>query len=502
VHIVFDDVIIAADDDVEHDTALREVFNRARRFNVRFNKDKLRIKLPSVRYLGHVLSADGVKPDPDKICAINDMPTSTDKKSLQRFIGMVQFLGRWLPHLADMKRPLCQLMRDDVEWTWTTQQENAIRDIKAAMISAPALRFFDPSKPAVLQCDASSLGLGAVLLQEDQPCAFASRALTDETRYAQIEKELLAIVFAAEKFEHYIYGKRTVIHSDHRPLQTIFQKPTSKTTPRLQRMLIRIARFDLDIVYRPGKHMHVADALSRAYLPFEPTNRDVEMADDIDVTVHSLIYELPASNSRLEEIRRQTATCPVLSRLRTFLRDGFPDKSPSWELAAYRHVSTNIIDADGLLLMDNKIIIPVDMRQAMLALIHERHLGVEKSKALARQTLCWPGMSGMIEGTVTSCAACCANRHQQSAEPLLPHPVPFFPWEKISADIFTFNKRDYLLVVDYFSKFPYVVLLTDKSASSVISVLKSLFAIYGAPLTLIADNMPFSSQLMYEFARN
>jgi hypothetical protein len=127
--------------------------------------------------------------------------------------------------------------------------------------------------------------------------------------------------------------------------------------------------------------MHVADALSRAYLPFEPTNRDVEIADDIGVTVHSLIYELPASNSRLEEIRRQTATCPVLTRLRTFLRDGFPDKSPSWELAAYRHVSTNIIGADGLLLKDDKIIIPVDMRPAMLALIHEGHLGVEKSKA-------------------------------------------------------------------------------------------------------------------------
>jgi hypothetical protein len=301
---------------------------------------------------------------------------------------MVQFLGRWLPHLADMKRPLCQLMRDDVEWTWTTQQENAIRDIKSAIISAPVPRFFDPSKPAVLQCDASSLGLGAVLLQEDQPCAFASRALTDgETRCTQIEKELLAIIFAAEKFEHYIYGNRAEIHSDHRPIQTIFQKPISQTTPRLQRMLIRIARFDVDIAYRLGKHMHVADVLSRAYLPFELTNRDVEIADDIDITVHSLIYELPASNSRLEDIRRQTATCPVLSRLTTFLRDRFPDKSSSWELAAYRHVSTNIIDADGLLLMDNKIIIPVDMRPAKLALIHEGHLGVEKSKALARQTL-------------------------------------------------------------------------------------------------------------------
>jgi hypothetical protein len=114
----------------------------------------------------------------------------------------------------------------------------------------------------------------------------------------------------------------------------------------------------------------------------------------------------------------------VLSRLRIFLRDGFPDKSPSWQLAAYRHVSTYIIDADVLLLMGNKIIIPVDMRPAMLALIHG-HLGIEKSKVLARQTLWWPRTSRTIAGTASSCAACCANRHQQSAEPLLPHPITY-----------------------------------------------------------------------------
>ena len=109
VHIVFDDIIIAAADDAEHDTALRELLERARKFNVKFNKDKFKLKLPSVRYLGNILSASGMTPDPDKIRAINEMPTPTDKKSLLRFLGMVQFLGRWLPKLADLKRQLCQL---------------------------------------------------------------------------------------------------------------------------------------------------------------------------------------------------------------------------------------------------------------------------------------------------------------------------------------------------------------------------------------------------------
>ena len=120
----------------------------------------------------------------------------------------------------------------------------------------------------------------------------------------------------------------------------------------------------------------------------------------------------------------------------------------------------------------------------MLALIHEGHLGAEKSKALARQTLWWPGMARMIDVTVGACATCCANRRQQPPETLLPHPVPLYPWQKIGTDIFTYSRRDYLLVVDYFSKFPLVVLLPEKTVSSVVNMLKSLFSIYGTPMTL------------------
>ena len=215
VHIIFDDMIIAAADDAEHDIALRELLERARKYNVRFNRSKLQLKVPTVRYLGHCVSADGVRPDHNKVRAIVDMPTPTDRKALLRFLGMVTFLSRWLPRLADMRKPLTELLKDDVEWTWTASHQQAVENIKKAVTSAPVLRFFDPNIPAIIQTDASSTGLGAVLLQNDQPVSYISRALTDaETRYAQIEKELLAIVFAAEKFEHYIYGRQTVVHSD------------------------------------------------------------------------------------------------------------------------------------------------------------------------------------------------------------------------------------------------------------------------------------------------
>jgi hypothetical protein len=128
------------------------------------------------------------------------------------------FLARWIPHLADIKRPLCQLLRDDVEWQWSNEHRKAVQLIKSLLTAAPVFQFFQPGKQAFIQCLASSRGLGAMLLENDQPIAFAFRALTDaESRQAQIEKELLVIVFTAEKFEHYIYGAdKTIVFSDHR----------------------------------------------------------------------------------------------------------------------------------------------------------------------------------------------------------------------------------------------------------------------------------------------
>jgi len=149
---------------------------------------------------------------------------------------------------------------------------------------------------------------------------------------------------------------------------------------------------------------------------------------------------------------------------------------------------------------NDRIIVPLSMREPMLRLVHEGHLGIEKTKSFARQALWWPGMSRMIADIVGACATCSAHRRQQPPETLMPHPVPSRPFEKIGADIFTLAKRDYLLVVDYFSKFPFVFELHDKTASSVIGSLKSLYSIHGVPVTLFADNMPFASQQMQNFA--
>ena len=133
------------------------------------------------------------------------------------------------------------------------------------MTSAPVQVFYDVRKPVLVSCDASNFGLGAVLLQGNKPTAYASCALTDtEKRYAQIEKELLAVVYALEKFNQYVYGKTVQVESDHKPLESITKKSLCQAPPRLQRMLLQLQKYDFILSYKPGKEMVIADTLSRA----------------------------------------------------------------------------------------------------------------------------------------------------------------------------------------------------------------------------------------------
>ena len=165
-----------------------------------------------------------------------------------------------------------------------------VRDYKEESRVCSDSSFLRSSKPIVIQTDSSSTGLGSCLLQDGLPVSYASIALTDaEQRYAQIKKELLAMVFACEKFHFYVYGRDATVQSYHRPVESIFKKPLHQTTPRLQRMLLRLLRYRLTIQYT--YLMFVADTLSRAYLQFKASTDEQQLADDIDVLVHSLLSD-------------------------------------------------------------------------------------------------------------------------------------------------------------------------------------------------------------------
>ena len=182
---------------------------------------------------------------------------------------------------------------------------NKLREV---LTSEPVLAYYDVTKPVTIQADASQSGLGACLLQDGNPIAYASRSMTSaEENYAQIEKEMLAISFATKKFHQYIYGKPSIhVQTDHKPLESILKKPMCKAPPRLQRLMLTLQPYDLAVSYVPGKYMYLADTLSRAYIEGEPES---SLDEEMTRVVHSLVENTTVSAAKwTKSVRHQTLT--------------------------------------------------------------------------------------------------------------------------------------------------------------------------------------------------
>lgn len=501
VHIIADDMIIAAATKEEHDQTLQQVMDRAAKLNIKFNADKIQYMVSEVTYMGHIISAHGVRADESKIVAITQMAQPADKKGLQRLLGMTRFLAQYIPHEATLTAPLRQLLRKDIVWQWQPEHQAALDRLKAAISAAPQLKFFSPREEIEIQADASKDGLGAVLMQAQRPVAFASRALSAaEQNYAQIEKELLAIVFAFRKFHQYVYGVTVKVQSDHKPLEAIITKPIGRAPARLQRMLLQLQKYDMRIVYTPGKDMLVADALSRAALPTPPTEHSV-LGDE--KVVYDIRPHEPLGGPLTEQLRAATASDSDMQTLMRLHKEGWPARQKSLPLAAqpYWHARNDIYIEDGLLMIDLRMIIPRGFRTEMLRRLHTAHQGIQRSLAHARALMYWPGLTADVTRMVESCLVCQEKLPDNQKEPLLPHAVPDTPWAKIAADIFEFQGRSLLLVVDYFSKYPEVLHLSNKTSGVVIAKFKGVFARHGIPNELIADHVPFASAEMARFAK-
>ena len=502
-HCIFDDMIVAGDDDEDHDEIMTKVMERARERNVKFNapKTEKQYRVPQVKYVGNIISGEGLSADPEKIEAIDNMPKPEDKPALLRLLGMIKYLSKFIPDESNLTAPLRELLKEDTVWLWQPKHTHALDRIKEVLTQAPVLKFYDVKRPVVIQADASQSGLGACLMQDGQPVAYASRALTPaEKNYAQLEKELLSICFACHKFHTYIYGKTTGVQTDHKPLEIILKKEIAKASPRVQRMMMRLQRYQLNVSYRPGKEMYLADTLSRAYIPGEA---DAELNEDIEVMVHSVINNVPATPAKLSEIRVATANDDTLQGLQKVIMAGWPEriKSLPAEIREYWTIRDELTVADGLVFRGNRLVIPSELRSDMLGLLHEGHMGAEKSKVRARGVMYWPGISKEIDEQVAKCAACLQFRPANPQEPMIPHDIPSTPFTKVAMDIFEFQGAEYLIVVDYHSKYPEIARLgRGKSAAIVIQHVKGIFARHGIPKEIIADNMPFNSAQFRAFA--
>lgn len=225
VEIYFDDIFIAGADIEEHDATMERVLLRARENNIKFNKEKIQYRLEEVKFMGQIIKKNTVKPDSKYSDAIMNLTVPQNKTDVMRLLGMFKFLARFIPNLTTRSTNLRELTKIDSPWSWEEKHKKEFEDLKEIICKSPTLRIFDPKLPLVIQTDASKDGIGCVLMQNEQPVAYGSRSLTaSEKKWAQIEKELLAIVFACEKFHHFIYGRSVIVQSDHKPLETLVKK--------------------------------------------------------------------------------------------------------------------------------------------------------------------------------------------------------------------------------------------------------------------------------------
>jgi len=216
--------------------------------------------------MGHIITAGGVKPDPAKVAAILQMPPPQDIPVVKRLCGMVQYLAKFLPNLANDLTPLCNLTRKGASCEWSAGCERVFHTVQI-MTNAPILAYYNPDDKLTLQADSSKDGIAAVLLQQGKPIEFASRALTPaERNWSQIEKEASAVLFGLERFHQYTYGRPVEVVNDHRPIQAILKKPLSQAPKPTQALLMRLNHCDIDFLYVSGNTLLLADTLSRAYI--------------------------------------------------------------------------------------------------------------------------------------------------------------------------------------------------------------------------------------------
>lgn len=303
------------------------------------------------------------------------MPRHTDVKGIQRLVGKVNYLSKFYLHLSDDCEILRQLTYRENMWEWIEMHEEAFCRLKDNIAKAPVLKYYNPKEELTLQCDASEMGLGAALTQKGEPVAFGSRAVSQTERgYAQIEKECLAIVFGIEKFHQYTYGRKVTVQNDHKPLENIVKKPLLSAPKRLQRMLVKLQIYDIDVTYVPGRDMLLADTLSRAYLPESSSTGSVEAGIE---TVNMLDY-LPISEERLNTILSATQEDKALQTLSNTTQKGWPQnkKDTPRDIMHYYLFQEELSVQDGIIFRGERAVIPEELRCEITRRIHFTYLGV------------------------------------------------------------------------------------------------------------------------------
>ena len=480
VFIYLDDILIFSRSLEEHQQHVRMVLQRLLENRLFVKPEKCEFHSKSVSFLGYIVEAGQLRPDPVKIKAVVEWPTPTTRKELQRFLGFANFYRRFIRNYSRVAAPLTKLTSINVPFCWSEETEQVFCALKELFTSAPVLLHPNPSLQFVVEVDASDAGLGAVLSQRDpmtqklHPCTFFSRRLTPaERNYDVGNRELLAVVGALQEWRHWLEGteKPFLIWTDHKNLA--YLRSAKRLNPRQARWSLFLSRFNYTISYRPGTKNIKPDALSRVYSPTS------EFTKSSPIVPPSCV--IGAARWAIESrVREAQATAPD------------PGTGPP-----------------------NRLFVPETVRSEVLQWGHSSrltcHPGANRTLSFLQQMFWWPNMARDTREFVAACSVCARGKstHKPPAGLLRPLPIPSRPWSHIAVDFVTGlppsqGNTVILTVVDRFSKMVhYIPLAKLPSALETANLLVlHVFKLHGLPIDIVSDRGPqFSSRVWKEFCR-
>lgn len=431
-----------------HDQRLHQVLQRLEQWGFRLQLAKCHFYKPSVKYLGHKINDKGISADSTQIQAIETLRKPNNQKDVQSILGLINYYGKFVNDLHKLKAPLEELLQKNSTFKWWQKHDEVFKQIKSVLTSPLLLAHFDPRQKLIVAADACQTGIGGVLLQRypdgnEKAVFHMSKALTQaQKNYSQIEKEALALVTAVERFHKFVWGRKFVLQTNHRPLLALFNQTNGKrlserTAARLRRWALRLIGYEFDIEYVRTNEFGHADALSRLIQQTRQDAQDPEFEQviasiQIDQDLADITTEAMGSNSARKQLRISTQNDATLSNLIKRTQTGWTqDDLKNEQLAPYYRIAESITLIDGILLYGKRVIIPNKLRKAVLNRLHRGHPGIRRMKNLARYYFFWPGMSTEIQKLVKSCSHCAQTTANPVKEPLHPWPDAMKPWSRI-----------------------------------------------------------------------
>lgn len=490
-----DDIVIVTPTFEEHLEWVGRVLDKIFAAGLTINPEKCEFCRSQVRYLGFIVRREGLMVDPDKVQPILDYPAPRNIKQLRRLLGMASWYRRFIPQFATLSEPLTRLLKKNQRWEWKGDQTRAFEEIRSHLAAAPTLSCPDFSVPFVLQTDASSVGIGAVLTQKiddaENIIAFASRALSEsERKYSVTEQECLAVVWAIRKFRPYLEGYNFTIITDHSSLRWLHN--LKNPTGRLARWALELLEYDYEIIHRKGALHHVPDALSRMY--------ETEAGAPVVAVAEAKVIVPPGDpwyRERYDEVANG----------RKNLTDWRVVDDQLYYCRPKTVVSDIVEDLDRW-----KLVLPLNLRGEALREAHNApqsgHLGVDKTFQRLAVAYYWPKMFRDVAGYVKRCDVCQRTKVEQSSPAgLMGRRIVEGPWTVVAADImgpFPKSKAGFayvLVVQDLFTKWVECFALRAANGRKICEALDEVVSRWGTPKFLLTDNgTEFLNQTLRAFA--